>query len=137
MVGGNPTKSLQWVSVVLPDAAWYSGAHQFAAGDFDNDGLDSIAVRRGVAVAWTNIPPTTLLSEFALAQYFGAPVTSDEGYFVVGNWDDFGVDTFGVVYQNGQFYWRNDLSWNSGSYSWQAVGTPIGGPFTASVWRQQ
>ena len=124
--GPTPAFTVQWLSVVLPDNQGFSGTHQFGAGDFDGDGLDSIAVRRGAFIAWTNIPPTTFLSQFSLAQYIGAPSNNDEGTFVVGDWDANNLSSFGLFYQNGAFYRRNDLDWNTGVYIVQQVGQPIG-----------
>lgn len=124
--GPTPGFTIQWLSVLLPDSQGFSGTHQFGAGDFDGDGLDSIAVRRGAFIAWTNIPPTTLLSQFSLAQYIGAPSNTDEGTFVVGDWDANNLSSFGLFYQSGAFYRRNDLDWNTGVYIFQNVGQPIG-----------
>ncbi|MBI5929742.1 MAG: PD40 domain-containing protein [Chloroflexi bacterium] len=140
--GGAPALAFQWLSVVLPDSSGATGTHQFAAGDFNGDQVDSIAIRRGPFVAWTNVPPTTLLSEFSLAQYFGVPSPNDhtEGLFVVGDWsvnDAQSIDFFGLVYQNGYFYYRTNLSWNTLYYSFQGIGQPIGSPITVTSWRQR
>jgi hypothetical protein len=144
LAGGAPPLTLQWLSVVLPDSSGATGTHQFGAGDFDGDAVDSIAIRRGAFIAWTNVPPTTLLSEFINAQYFGVPTPNDgtEGLFVVGDWrdnDGLNVDYFGLVYQNGYFHYRNDLDWNVPWYLYyfQNVGQPIGTPFTVTTWRQR
>lgn len=124
--GPTPSFTVQWLSVLLPDNQGFTGTHQFGAGDFNGDGVDSIAVRRGAFIAWTNVPPTTLLSQFSLAQYIGAPGSGDEGMFVVGDWDGNNLSSFGLFYQNGAFYRRNDLDWNTGIYLYQQVGQPIG-----------
>ncbi|MBZ0317275.1 MAG: hypothetical protein K8L91_12705 [Anaerolineae bacterium] len=124
--GPTPSFTVQWLSVLLPDNQGFTGTHQFGSGEFNGDGVDSIAVRRGAFIAWTNVPPTTLLSEFSLAQYIGAPGSSDEGTFVVGDWDGNNLSSFGLFYQNGAFYRRNDLDWNTGIYLYQQVGQPIG-----------
>ncbi len=133
----NPPLTFQWLSVVLPDQAWYSGIHQFVAGDFNNDGLDSIAVRRGVAIAFTNIVPGTGHAEFNLAQYIGAPSSVNYGLLVAGDWDSNNIDSFGLVYNNGDFYRRNDLDWNSGAYIYQYIGLPTGIIHSAASWRQR
>ncbi|MBI5929718.1 MAG: hypothetical protein HY862_10440 [Chloroflexi bacterium] len=133
--GTTPPLSYQWLSAVLPDSQGYTGTHQFSAGDFDGNGVESIAIRRGAYIAWTNVPPTTTNSAFNLAQYFGAPSTNDYGYFVVGDWNSDRVDSFGLFYTNGNFYRRDDLAWNSGQYLLQRVGQPIGTPVTATSWR--
>jgi hypothetical protein len=135
--GTAPTLTFQWLSVVLPDAGGFSGAHQFSAGDFNNDGVDSIAVRRGEFIAFTNVPPTTLLSEFNLAQYWGVPPLTggDYGLFLAGDFDNASGDSFGVFYQNGNFYYRNAVDWYPGPHSLQQVGQPIGTPVQATSWR--
>ncbi len=133
--GGNPPKTFQWLSVLLPDNQGFSGVFQFVSGDFDGDGVDSIAVRRGPFIAWTNVPPTTVGSAFAYAQYIGAPSAVDYGAAVAGDWDGNGRDSFGLFYQDGSFFRRNDLEWNTGFYHLQRVGVPIGAPTTAASWR--
>lgn len=144
MSGGNPPKSFQWLSVVLSDAAGFAGlgTHQFAAGDFNGDGVDSIAIRRGPFIAYTQVPPAPnapglpySLSAFSEAQYIGAPSASDYGYFLSGDWDNNNIDSFGLFYQNGYFYYRNDLDWNSQNYGLQRVGSPMPTPLTATSWR--
>lgn len=127
--GPTPPLTFQWLSIVLPNSGGFTGTHQFAAGDFDSDGVDSIAIRRGNFIAWTNVPPTTMLSQFSLAQYIGAPGTGDEGQFVVGDWDLNHLDSFGLVYQNGWFYRRDDLLWNSGIYVSRTLTSGVGIPF--------
>ncbi len=133
--GPTPPLAFQWLSVLLPDSQGFTGAHQFGAGDFDGDGLDSVAVRRGPYIAFTNVPPTTVNSAFSYAQYIGTPSSNDYGTFVVGDWDSNLLDSFGLVYNNGYFYRRNDLTWNSGQYSLQRLGQPIGTSITAATWR--
>ncbi|MBZ0318698.1 MAG: hypothetical protein K8L91_19950 [Anaerolineae bacterium] len=133
--GGDPPKTFQWLSVLLPDNQGFSGAFQFTSGDFDGNGVDSIAVRRGPFIAWTNVPPTTLESAFSLAQYIGAPSSVDYGVVLSGDWDGNGLDSFGLFYQDGSFYRRTDLEWNTGRYLLQRVGVPIGTPTNATSWR--
>ncbi|MBI5931910.1 MAG: choice-of-anchor L domain-containing protein [Chloroflexi bacterium] len=133
--GTTPTISSQWLSELLPTSAGFIGDFQFIAGDWNNDGLDSIAVRRGPHIAWTNVPPTTLLSAFTFAQYFGVPSTFDYGQLVGGNWDASSGDSFGLFYSDGSFYRRNDLDWNSGIYKYQYVGQPVSIPVSARTWR--
>ncbi|MBI5931575.1 MAG: hypothetical protein HY862_19865 [Chloroflexi bacterium] len=135
VAGGNPAKTFQWLSVLLPDNQGHTGAHQFSGGDFDGNGVDSIAVRRGPTIAWTNVAPTTQLSEFTFAQYIGTPHATDYGVLVAGDWDSNGADSFGLFYQDGAFYRRDDLLWNSGAYLLQRVGAPVGTPMTATSWR--
>jgi CSLREA domain-containing protein len=136
LTGGNPPKQGQWLSLVLPNSQGFSGTHQFVAGDFNNDGVESIGVRRGVAIAWTNVAPTSGHATFNFAQYIGVPPgTSGEGHVVAGDWDGDGLTSFGLYYQNGAFHRRNDLDWNSGVYVLQNVGQPIGTPTTPATWR--
>lgn len=133
----NPPKSSQWLSVVLPDQAWYSGPHEFGAGDFDGDGMDSVAVRRGVAIAFTNVTPPGNAA-FNLAQYIGDP-HSGTSLFVVGDWNSDGIDSFGLYYTAlGRLRGRNDLDWNSGLYPIdQQLDTNIVGTtsISATTWR--
>jgi hypothetical protein len=131
----NPPKLVQWLSLPLPNSQGFTGTHQFDAGDFDNNGLDSIAVRRGPYIAFTNVTPGSH-ALFNLAQYFGVPpAVSGEGSFVVGDWNGDGLSSFGLYYQDGAFQRRNDLEWNSGSYVLQRVGQPVGTPVTPASWR--
>lgn len=117
--GPTPAIPYHWVSAVLSDQAGFAGlgTHQFTAGDWNNDGLDTVAARRGPFVAYTNTAVTTIPSSFSFAQYFGDPSpTADYGAFVAGDWDNNNVDSFGLFYPDGIFYRRNDLDWNSGVY---------------------
>ncbi len=124
--GGNPPLTFQWLSILLPDNQGHTGTAQFVAGDFNNDGVESIAIRRSAFIAFTNTPPTTFSAAFDLAQYIGAPSANDYGYFVSGDWNRDGVDSFGLYYQNGYFFHRDDVSWNTGVYLLQRLGNPIG-----------
>ncbi|MBZ0320392.1 MAG: hypothetical protein K8L91_28525 [Anaerolineae bacterium] len=134
--GVNPAPPLtfQWLSAPLPDPT-FTGTFQFMAGDFNGDGLDSIAVRRNEFIAFGNVNPAAGPAAFDLAQYIGAPGTSDNGSFVVGDWDGNGLDSFGLFYQNGELFYRNDLDFNSGVYLNQSVGTPFAGTVQVATWR--
>ncbi len=135
--GPTPPISFQWVSEVLPDRNGFSGDFQFVAGDYNGDGLDSIGVRRGPFIAFTNVAPSQGHAAFNLAQYIGTPSTSDYAYVVAGDWDNDGLDSFGLFYQSGDFYRRNDLEWNTGIHIYQRVGIPWGvGPLNVDSWRQ-
>lgn len=120
-----PLLTFQWLSAPLPDPT-FTGTFQFMAGDFNGDGLDSIAVRRNEYIAFGNVNPAAGPAIFDLAQYIGAPGTGDNGSFVVGDWDGNGLDSFGLFYQNGELFYRNDLDFNTGVYLNQSVGTPFG-----------
>ncbi|MBI5929659.1 MAG: PD40 domain-containing protein [Chloroflexi bacterium] len=131
--GTAPTLGVQWLSVVLPDSQGHSGTYQYCASDFNNDRLDSVAIRRGQYVAWTNRAPAppepgqqVSLSAYDQAQYIGVPEASTEGLFTCGDWDNDGISTFGILYQTtGNFFRRPDLLWNSGAWTVQQVGTPL------------
>ncbi len=132
----NPPKAFQWLSVVLSDTQGFSGTHQFETGDFDGDGFDSVAIRRGAFIAYTNITPGAGHAAFAYAQYWGSPDLSSEGEFVSGDWDGDGLDSFGVYYPTAhQFYRRNDLQWNSGIYVIQSLPTLDTATVSVSSWR--
>lgn len=134
--GGNPAKSFQWLSVVLPDAPNYLGLHMFDMGDFDGDGYDSVAVRRSVYIAFTNISPGQGHAQYNLAQYWGTPNTINEGDFVVGDWNGDGLDSFGVYYSTPKlFIRRDDLDWNSGVYIYQSLPQLNYTAVSACSWR--
>ncbi len=136
--GPTPALNFQWLSVVLSDNGGFAGlgAHQFAAGDFNGDGIDSIAVRRGPYIAFTNVAPTSLQAAYDLAQYFGAPSANDYGIFLSGDWNNDAVDSFGLYYSNGDFYRRNDVQWNTSQYTRQQVSTGIGtSSLSITSWR--
>ncbi len=132
----DPPKQGQWLGVPLPNSQGFSGTPQFVTGDFNNDGLDSIAFRRGPIVTWTNVAPSAGAAAFNFAQFFGVPPgASGEGNVVAGDWDGDAASSFGLFYQDGTFQRRNDLTWNSGAYVLQRVGLPIGTPTTPASWR--
>ena len=129
--GSHPISG-QWLGIVLPGTDPY----QFVVGDWNNDGLDSVAARRGVYISWGNVPPANGVASFPLAQYIGAP-HAGTGALVAGDWDNNQIDSFGLYYSSdGTFYRRNDLDWNSGVYYLQHVGLPIGAAVPAS-WRKE
>ncbi|MBZ0315799.1 MAG: S8 family serine peptidase [Anaerolineae bacterium] len=133
VVSGNPPKSFQWLSVVLPDNQGFSGTFQFTAGDWNADGRDTVAIRRGPFIAFTNSQVTSPAA-FNLAQYWGTPSGSGEGRFLSGDWNGDGLHSFGVVYDDGSFYRRDDLEWNSGVYRLQRVSLMVGANFTVASW---
>lgn len=140
LAGGNPPKTFQWLSVLLPNSEGHSGIWEFSAGNFDPtvDAVDTIACRRGNFIAWTNTPPTTPSAAFPDAQFFGAP-HSGTSQFVVGDWNSDGTDSFGLYYVTlGRLHGRNDLDWNSGLYPLdQQLDTNIVGTtsISATTWR--
>ena len=148
-----PGVSGQWLGRPLPDGGGFSGERQYAMGDYNNSGLQSIAVRRGPYVAFTNVDPgqtarnPLVAAVFDQAQFVGAPSGNDYGILVAGDWSDgivsaqggvaSGRDSFGLFYGNGFFFYRNDLLWNSGQYTLQVVGQPIGTTsIHATSWRK-
>ncbi|GIK67408.1 MAG: hypothetical protein BroJett018_52020 [Chloroflexota bacterium] len=147
--GGNPTLYTQWLSMPLPDSAGFTGTYQFVAGDFGTDGnsqpnfipdgIDTIAVRRGPFVAFSNTPVSNHAT-FPTAQYFGDPNGGDSeyGYFVAGDWNTDGLDSFGLYYySNGipVFYRRNNLDWNLIEYTAQYLPNN-GSTFNVATWRE-
>jgi CSLREA domain-containing protein len=132
--GPDPPKQFQYLGPPLPDDAGFSGQYQFTAGDFDGDGIDSFAARRGPYVSWTNVPPTTMLAAFDHAQFQGLP-NAGYGRVVAADWDGDGISSFGLFYPDNTVFRRNDLAWNSGAYELQHVGEPIGSPVTPLTWR--
>ena len=119
--GSHPISG-QWLGIVLTGTDPY----QFSAGDFDNNGYDSVAARRGNLIAWSNVTPSAGTGGFPLAQNIGSPHTGTS-LFVAGDWNNDNVDSFGLFYpSDGYFYRRNDLNWNSGVYLLQRVGNPLG-----------
>lgn len=152
----NPALTFQWLSVLLPDnvdSELPGKAWQFAAGDFGTegnpvtnlvpDGIDTIAVRRGHFVAFSNTPPTTVNSGFPYAQYIGFASTGSAnayGRFVVGDWDSSKLDSFGIYYNTtsgSTFYRRNDLQWNSGEAILQTLTIDFpSSHYSAASWRE-
>lgn len=128
-----PPMSGQWLGGQLADKP---GEYQFAVGDFDGDGLDTVAIRRDKYIVWTNVPTTTEQALFPDAQYIGEPSTPGYGIFVSGDWDTDGIDSFGLHYPGTTpsiFYWRNDLEWNSGIYVTQDLSY-FAGYTQATTW---
>ncbi|GIK67017.1 MAG: hypothetical protein BroJett018_48110 [Chloroflexota bacterium] len=134
----NPSKTVQWLSVLLPDAQGFSGPFEFDAGNYNPavDNRDTIACRRGPFIAYTNTSAYILESAFNLAQYIGEPSgVSGPTTFVVGDWNNDGTDSFGLVSPTqGYFWYRNDLDWNSGAYTSQYIGFPAGVGTQAATW---
>src|SRR6185436_10226508 len=122
--GTTPPKTVVWLSTPIPDSGFGNiGAHQFMAGDFVGNGIDTFATRRGPYIVWGS-----------LAKYIGAPGTG-YGTAVAGDWDGDGKSSFGLYYQDGSFYRLNDLEWHTDNYSIQHLGQPVSTPTTAVSWR--
>ena len=135
MTGGNPAKTFQWLSVILPDNQGFTGTFQFGAGDYDGNAVDSIAIRRGNFIAFSNTNPTTTNAIFPLAQYFAPPIAGNN-QFIVGDFDNSGLDSFGLFFPAaGLAYFKNDLDWNSGATPGTIASYfPIGTATTAATW---
>ncbi len=135
MTDGNPVKTFQWLSIVLPDNQGFSGTFQFGTGDFDGNGVDSIAIRRGNFIAYSLTNPTTFAATFPLAQYFAPPIVGNN-QFIVGDFDNNGLDSFGLFFPAaGAAYFKNDLDWNSGATPGMISSYfPIGTATTAATW---
>lgn len=137
-----PTMYGQWLGRPLADQDGFSGERQYVVGDWDRDGVDSIAVRRGPHIAYSNVSPgeskddPLVFAVFDLAQYIGDPVPAFYGTLVAGDWDGDLIDSFGLFYNDGfgSFFRRNDLLWNSGEYIVQNVGQPLGDDQWATTW---
>lgn len=131
----------QWLGTPLANSAGYStaGTHQFATGDFNTDGVDTVAVRRGPTIVYGNTPPTTQIAVIELAQYFGNPYNGQYGglygTLVAGDWNYDGIDTFGYFYADGNFYWRNHLDWNQPISGSALIPQPYGEYVLPTTWR--
>ncbi len=141
--GTAPPLGVQWLSTTLSDLQGFTGTHQFCAGNFDQDRIDSVAIRRGAFVAFTDrapYPPEPGLwlsySTYDRAQYLGFP-EAPEGLFTCGDWNHNLQDSFGLYYPaSGNFWRREDLDWNSGLWVTQQAGSPLGTiSIAAGSWR--
>ena len=132
--GGGPL-SAQYIGGILGDSSGFTGTHQFGVGDWDNDNIDEVASRRGIFITYTTRNPNQS-SAFSHAQRWGNPEghANDAGQFITGDWNGDNIDGWGVLYDDNQFYIRNDLSWNPGFYNRQTVVDYIGTPRQATAW---
>ena len=121
--GGGPLLK-QWLGAPLSNTAGFVGTHQWIYGDWDNDNLDEPAVRRGGRIARSNSAPSEGSATFGIgAQRWDTadgdgPGTHglDDGLFVAGDWNGDGVDTWGVVYDDDTFYYRDVFGFNPGPF---------------------
>lgn len=123
----------QWLGTALTFA---TGQYQFVTGDWNGDGIDTVAIRRGPYVAYGDVPPTTLMGGLPYAQYIGEPMgPAVYGEIMAGDWDNNGTDSFGLYFNaHGRFYWYNELVWYTPNIFLQLVGTPLAGA-VAESWR--
>lgn len=133
----NPSLSYQWLGGILPDGQ-YTGEYQFVSGDWNGDGVDTIAARRSEYIAYTNVAPGQNAA-FDQAQYFGNPYNGQYGglygVLVAGDWNYDGIDTFGYFYVDGNFYWRNHLEWNQPISGSALISNPYGTNVLPTTWR--
>lgn len=121
----------RWLDTTLPG----TGAYQFVAGDWDGDGLDSIAIRRDKKIKWGNVAPSQGAAVFTSKQKFRV-VKGSYGRLVAGDWNDDGIDTFGLFFKSdGTFYRRDDLNPANAPAIVQNLGKPVGNAVPAS-WRK-
>ncbi len=121
----------QWIDINLKG----SGKYQFVAGDWNGDGLDSIAVRRDKKIKWGNVTPASGAAVFTAVQKFKTP-DANYGTLISGDWNNDGIDTFGIfVKQSRAFYYRDDLSKPKVAPFVQQLGINIKKPI-ASSWRK-
>ena len=129
LAGGSPPKNSLWLGSPLATSGFGEiGAYQFLAGDFDGDGVDTIAVRRGPYIVWGGAPNQ--------AQNFGMPL-APYGDAVTGDWDGDGISTFGIYYQTEQFFYLNHLDWANMNYTQQVLPSNHGmtEPLRPVSWR--
>ncbi len=135
--GTSPALSFQWLSAILPNPT-YTGDYQFASGDWNADGIDTIAARRSEYIAFTNVAPGQN-AEFNQAQYFGNPYNGQYpslyGNLVAGDWNYDGIDTFGYFYADGNLYWRDHLEWNQPISGSTTFPQPFGMYVIPTTWR--
>jgi hypothetical protein len=140
MNGPTPPLEVQWLGVPFPDDAPYQGEIQFAAGAFEYSDQDGLAVRRANHILWSNWV-SEFPAQFNNAQGWNMAFPDDAyGTLVAGDWNNDGYDTFGFVFQNGDFYWRNDMQpvdyWMAEGWVFmQHAGQPVGTPIQAASWR--
>lgn len=102
-LNGNTSPLVQMLDIEFPTDADL----QYGAGDFDGDGLDSIAIRQGHQIFYSDDPPNMPTAEFQPAIRFPAP-EDGPSLLVVGDWDADGMDSFGLYFvETGHFYGRN------------------------------
>lgn len=92
----------RWTGVANMDFAWGDASYEVLVGDWDGDGKDTIALRKGNQFAFSNTNPASGTPQFTLT--LGAP--SDT--FLVGDWDGDGKDTISVR-RGSTFYVKNTL----------------------------
>lgn len=74
------------------------GTPQFVVGDWDGDGIETIAFRQGRFFNYSNTPPTEETAVFEERVVIGLPRQDGYSILVAGDWEDDGVDTIGLYY---------------------------------------
>ncbi len=121
----------QWIDISLKG----DGKYQFVAGDWNGDGLDSIAVRRDKKIKWGNVAPAGGAAVFPATQKFKTPESS-YGNIISGDWNGDEIDTFGIFFKgNSTFYYRDDLNKQKLTPAVQHLGITID-KATASSWQK-
>ena len=118
--------STQWLSSPLGDSGGFAGTYQWVYGDWDNDGLDEPAVRRGGRITRSDNAPGEGAAIYGagMAQRWDNSIGNgpgdhglDDGQFVAGDWNGDEVDTWGVVYDDDTFYYRDVFGFNPGPFA--------------------
>ena len=92
-----------WTGQANTTFSWGEATDEVLVGDWDGDGKDTIAIRRGTRFAFTNSTTPTGAPEFTMV--YGR--ADDE--VLVGDWDGDGKDTI-AVRRDASIYVRNSLS---------------------------
>ena len=134
---GDLFNSRQFLGAILANSTGRVGTFQFAAGDWDADGVYEMAVRRGEFITYSLINPSSGPAIFPSAQKWGTPAGQgfDDGQFVSGNWNGTAEYGWGVVYEENIFYYRNSLVWNPGVgvYNVQNFANQVNGTYQPFV----
>ncbi len=93
----------QWTGKANIEFEWGESNNEVLVGDWDGDGIDSAAVRKGNRFAFADRNPASAAPQFTLA--YGTPGDT----VLVGDWDGDGKDTLAVRRGN-QYFIRNSMS---------------------------
>lgn len=95
-----PLIESQLIGKILPKVKGLMdfGTPQFVVGDWDSDGIETIAFRQGRLFNYSNTPPTEDIAVFNERVMIGLPRHDGYGILVAGDWDDDGIDTIGLYY---------------------------------------
>ncbi len=93
----------QWTGKANIEFEWGESNNEVLVGDWNGDGIDSAAVRKGNRFAFADRNPASAAPQFTLA--YGTPGDT----VLVGDWDGDGKDTLAVRRGN-QYVIRNSMS---------------------------